>query len=156
MQDAILETFLEALRQIFKETGIRIEEVGPLGNDSHVDQVVTSVGITGKLKGNFILCTDYPSARRIVSLMTGGIRIPSPERGLGELQKTALGEMANQISGRAVTLLSERRWECSITPPIIITAESLTSHMTEVTQSFARVVRGGFGTLRLLIAVSSQ
>jgi CheY-specific phosphatase CheX len=155
VESAILGFFLEALRQIFSETGISVEIIGSPDNDASLDQVVTSVGIAGKVKGNFMLCADYGSARSIVACMTGGISIPAPLHGLGELQKTALGELANQIAGRAVTLLSEQRLDCTIAPPIIITAEKLTSHLPNLMESFSRIVKGSFGSLHLMLAVSS-
>ncbi len=154
MVNRVFELFETALEQIFTETGIFLSSITPEGDGAPVDQVVTSIGIAGAVKGNFMLCTDYPSARNIINGMTAGVQVPSPAEGLGDIQKTALGEMANQISGRAVTLLSEEGMDCGITPPIIITAEKLTSHIPDLTESFSRIVKGSFGVLRLYIALS--
>ncbi len=156
MENRIFETFLEALRQIFTETGIEIEIAEYDSEDSSINQVVTSVGITGKVKGNLMLCTDYPSARNIVTGMMGRVRIPFPETGLGEIQRTALGEITNQISGRAVTILSENMIECDITPPIVLTADRLKPHVPDAVESFSRAVRGPFGSLRLFLAINSM
>jgi chemotaxis protein CheX len=156
VENRIFETFLEALRQIFAETGIEIEIAGHDTEDSSDNQVVTSVGITGNVKGNLMLCTDYPSARNIVTSMMGKVRIPFPETGLGEIQRTALGEITNQISGRAVTILSESMMECDITPPVVLTADLLKPHVPDSMRSFSRAVRGPFGNLRLFLAINSM
>jgi chemotaxis protein CheX len=150
----VFEVFLQALTQIFSETGIEIDAVEDGTRGGAVDQVAASVGIAGGVKGCFMLCADYSSARNIVHGMTAGIQLSFPPTGLGEIQRTALGEMTNQISGRAVTLLSHGGVECEISPPIIITAERLKSHLPGMLESFSRTVRGPFGSLRLLLAVS--
>jgi CheY-specific phosphatase CheX len=154
MDNRVFDVFLEALELIFAETGIEVRSVDLADNQAFMDQVVTTIGIAGTVKGNFLLCTDYASANNIIKGMLRGVSIAFQSGGLGELQKTALGELANQITGRAVTLLSEVGVECGITPPIIITAERLTSHVSDLAESFSRVVRGPFGVLRLFIALS--
>jgi chemotaxis protein CheX len=156
VKNRVFETFLEALRQVFAETGLEIETALQDAEDSSIDQVVTSVGITGGVKGNLMLCTDYPSARNIIKSMMGRVRIPFPEKGLGEIQRTALGEMTNQISGRAVTLLSDYGMECDITPPVVLTADCLKPHVPDAVDSFSRAVRGPFGRLRLFLAINSM
>ena len=154
MDNRIFDVFLQALELIFTETGIEIRSVESADKQAFTDQVVTTIGIAGIVKGNFLLCTDYASANNIIRGMLRGVSIAFQTGGLGELQKTALGELANQISGRAVTLLSDVGMECGITPPIIITAEKLTSHVSDLAESFSRVVKGPFGVLRLFIALS--
>jgi chemotaxis protein CheX len=155
VQNKIFGIFQTALEQIFSETGIQVQSISPDDGKTFQDQVVTSIGIAGTVRGNFMLCTDYASANSIIRSMTGGVPVTFQSRGLGDLQKTALGEMANQISGRAVTILSEDGIECGITPPIIITAEKLQHHVPDLALSFSRVARGDFGFLRLFIALST-
>jgi CheY-specific phosphatase CheX len=155
VENRVFRAFLQAIEQIFMETDIGIREVAPTGNESFLDQVITSIGIAGSVKGNFLLCTDFASANNIIRSMLRGVSIDFPEKGLGELQKTALGELGNQISGRAVTILSEEHVDCGITPPIIITAERLTSHIPDLGESFSRIVKGPFGAVRLFIALAS-
>ncbi len=151
----MLETFLQALREIFQETGIEISCVHE-GPRKDPDQVVASVGLTGALKGNLMICTDYPSAVQIIRCMMNGVNMEFPDGRITEIQSTALGEFTNQISGRAVTILSHQGVTCDITPPIIITARKLESHISDLQESFARVVEGPFGSLKMLIGLSFQ
>jgi CheY-specific phosphatase CheX len=155
MENQVFDIFLVAFKQIFSETGIEVQAIETGDGELQREQVVTSIGIAGTVKGNFMLCTDYASANNIIRSMTGGVEILFQSKGLGELQKTALGEMANQICGRAVTILSNKNLDCDMTPPIIITAEKLTSHIPDVVMSISHIVRGPFGVLRLFIALSS-
>jgi chemotaxis protein CheX len=155
VESQILLVFLEALRQIFSETGIEIESVQTTRRKSQ-DQVVASVGFTGRVKGNLMICTDYSSAAEIIRSMMNGVHVEFPGGRINEIQSTALGEITNQISGRAVTLLSQKRINCDITPPIIITAKKLESHVSDFQESFMRVVEGPFGSLRIVLALSPQ
>jgi chemotaxis protein CheX len=153
MSGPTLEPFLVALRQIFDETGIDITRVHE-GPRAAQDQVVASVGLTGAFKGNLMICTDYLSAVRIIRCMMDGVNMEFPDGRITEIQSTALGEFTNQISGRAVTLLSHQGYACDITPPIVITAKKLESHLSGLQEFFTRVVEGPFGSLTMLIGLS--
>jgi chemotaxis protein CheX len=150
----VLDVFLDALTQIFSETGITIDSVTDANRRDSSDQVVTSIGFAGGIKGNLMLCTDSAAAANIVKAMMGGMQLSIFEGGLREIHKTALGELSNQISGRAVTILSQNDLECDITPPIIITGRDLSSHVPDIAEAFSRVVKGPFGSLRLLLALT--
>ncbi len=109
MEQQILEVFIEAIRQVFGDTGIIIDKVGAEEEPVAEDHVITSVGITGDLKGIFMLRTDTPSASIILRAMTSGIRIAVANDRFSEIQMAALGELTNQITGRAITLLFDRQ-----------------------------------------------
>lgn len=153
MQRKILEAFVEAVRQVFLEMDITIDSVGPGDDTGPDDQVITSVGLTGDLKGIFMIHTDRVSAGNLLRAMTGGLRLSAQPERLSEIQLAALGELSNQISGRAVTLLSELDLRCDITPPAVLAAEKLTSLVPDLAASFRRSVRGPFGHLMLFIGV---
>ena len=108
VQQEILEVFVEAVRQVFRETDIEIESVDAGDEKGTEDSVITSVGLTGDLKGIFMIRTDTASTAAILRAMTGGVRITLERDRLSEMQMAALGELTNQISGRAITLLFNR------------------------------------------------
>ena len=153
MQRKILEAFVEAVRQVFLEMDITIDSVGPGDDTGPEDQVITSVGLTGDLKGIFMIHTDRASAGSLLHAMTGGLRFSTQPERLSEIQLAALGELSNQISGRAITLLSEQGLHCDITPPAVLAAEKLTSLVPDLAASFRRDVRGPFGHLMLFIGI---
>jgi chemotaxis protein CheX len=153
VQRKILEAFIEAVQQVFLEMDIVIDTVGVADDAPPDDQVITSVGLTGDLKGIFMIHTDRASAGGLLRAMTGGMRLSTQAERLSEIQLAALGELSNQISGRAITLLSELNLHCDITPPAIVAADKLTSHVPDLAVSFRRSVRGPFGHLTLFIGV---
>lgn len=153
MEQQILDAFIDAIRQVFRDTGITIDKVGAEEEPIAEDHVITSVGITGDLKGIFMLRTDTPSASFIVRAMTGGLRIAVAIDRLSEIHMAALGELTNQITGRAITLLSDKQVRCDLTPPAVIAARQLLSLVPDLAVSFSRTVRGPFGRLTVFVGV---
>jgi len=143
--------FLEALRQVFAETGIRVADVAAGGGSRSggpVGQVLASVGVTGELRCNLMLCADNRSADGILRGMTAGLPLPADRH--GELPRAAMGEIANQIAGRAATLLASHGLRCDITPPTVVTADRIDSLLAGSVAAWT--VRGDFGVLRLVTA----
>ena len=155
MEDVVAAAVLVALRQVFGETGIppdRIERKRRAGSDGPDARVVASVGITGELRCNLVLCADSRSANGILRGMSGGLALPDDR--LGKFPRAALGEIANQVAGRAVTLLAGAGRRCDITPPTVVTADRLDSLLTGT--SAAWTVHGDFGVLSLIVARSGR
>ena len=64
VRQEILAAFVDAVRQVFRDTDIAIDSVDAgdaVGADA---QVIASVGLTGDLKGIFMLRTDMDGAAR--------------------------------------------------------------------------------------------
>jgi CheY-specific phosphatase CheX len=149
--DVVPGIFLEALRQVFNETGIRLDSVKrerASRSDGPVEQVVASVGVTGEVRCNLMLCADNGSADGILRGMTAGLQLPADR--LGEFPRAAMGEIANQVAGRAVTLLASLGRHCDITPPTVVTADRVDSLLPGPASVWT--VRGAFGILRLVAA----
>ena len=156
VEPQFLEVFIEAIRQVFRDTGIIIDKVCAEEEPVAEDHVITSVGITGDLKGIFMLRTDTPSATFILRAMTNGVRIKVSDERFSEIQMAALGELTNQITGRAITLLFDRHVRCDITPPAVIAARQLQSLVPDLAVSFSRTVRGPFGRLTVFLGVQES
>lgn len=62
MQQEILEVFVEAVRQVYRESDIAIESVIAGDLPKAEDNVIASVGLTGDLKGIFMLLELTPPA----------------------------------------------------------------------------------------------
>lgn len=141
--------FLAALRQVFAETGItlvRVRAAEIAAGPGATAQVVASVGVTGAVRGHVTLCVDNRSADGLLRGMSAGVALPTSP----ELARAALGEIANQVAGRSVTLLAAAGRQCDITPPIVVAADRILGLLPG--PSVAWTVRGRFGTLRLLVA----
>ena len=153
VRQEILAAFVEAVRQVFQDTDIAIDSVDPgdaFGSDA---QVITSVGLTGDLKGILMLRTDRPGAAGILKAMTGGLRLPITNDRLSEILLAAIGEISNQIAGRAITLLSNLDLHCDITPPAVLAALQLQSLVPDLSESFLQTVQGPFGRLTIFLGI---
>lgn len=154
VEDVVPGIFLEALRQVFSETGIALERLEPdpaPRGDEPAAEMAASVGVTGDLSCNLVLSVDNRSADGILRGMTAGL--PLPDDRLGEFPRAAMGEITNQIAGRAVTLLAALGRRCDITPPTVVTADRLDSMLPAPSASWT--VSGPFGILRLIAAQKS-
>ena len=100
-----------------------------------------------------MLCTDRPSARRIVRGMAAGVRVPQSGGALSEIELAAVGEIANQVTGRLITLLSRAGLRCDMTPPAVVAAAQLQSLVPDVAESFQQTFHGAFGHLSLFLGV---
>ena len=76
--------------------------------------------------------------------MTGGIRLHISNERLSEMQLAAIGEISNQIAGRAITLLSDLDLHCDITPPAVLAAPQLQSLVPDLAESFPADRLGSF------------
>jgi chemotaxis protein CheX len=153
VRQEILMALLEAVRQVFRDTDIDIDSVEPGDPFGTEAQVISTVGLTGDLKGIFMLRTDTPGAVGIVKAMMGGLRFPLATEGLSEIQLAAIAEISNQIAGRAITLLSEHGLHCDITPPSVVSAAQLHSLVPDLAESSRQAVRGAFGTLTVFLGI---
>ena len=153
MRQEILAAFVEAVRQVFRGTDIDIDSVDAgdaFGSDA---QVITSVGLTGDLRGIFMLRTDMQGAAGILKAMTGGIRLRIANDRLSEIQLAAIAEISNQIAGRAITLLSDIDLRCDITPPAVLAAPELQSLVPDLAETYRQTVRGPFGRLSIFLGI---
>ena len=74
---------------------------------------------------------------------------------INEMGLSALGEIANVITGNAATLLADAGWPCEISPPVII--EPAGSRFTTVAANQILVTfNSNMGILRIRIALSEN
>ena len=154
MQQQILATFVEAVRQVFQDTDIAVEAVEPGDAFGAGAQVITSVGLAGDVRGILMLRTDTAGAAGILKGMSGAVRLPIADDHLSEMEMAAIGEISNQIAGRAITLLAALDLHCDITPPTVIAAQHLQSLVPDLAESFRQTVRGPFGRMTVFLGIS--
>ncbi|WP_089759053.1 chemotaxis protein CheX [Halarsenatibacter silvermanii] len=84
------------------------------GNEANV-----AIGVTGDLSGSILFSFSRDMALSMVESMAG--------MEVNELDKfvtSALGEVANIISGNAATFLNQQDYDCDIVPPRVIIGEN--------------------------------
>lgn len=122
MDDNCVNPFLEAVGLVFGELGIKDIRKGCVKSkdEMYVDKDITAfLGIMGEINGNVSYSFDSETAKKIVSLMTG-----MPVAEMRELERSALSELANMITGNAVIRL-KRYKELDITPPTVIMGKDI-------------------------------
>ncbi|HHY10684.1 MAG TPA: chemotaxis protein CheX [Firmicutes bacterium] len=86
-----------------------VEELVPVSDANIV------IGVTGDLRGSLLYSFPREMALEMVRIMSG-----MEMKDLDAFVTSALGEVANIISGNAVTYLSQNGLACDISPPQII------------------------------------
>ena len=85
-------------------------------SSSYTTSDITAViGVTGKLRGSVLYEMNRETALSVASKMVG-----EPVDTLDEMSMSALGELANMITGNAATLLTQAGYTCDISPPVML------------------------------------
>ncbi len=112
--NSILASTKEVIDMVCQEN---IQKGAPYVKNSPytTSEVSVNVGITGDLKGQFVISLDKNTIKYIASQMMGGMEISDVE-----MAKSAIGELSNMIMGTAGTKLSQLDKIIDITPPMIL------------------------------------
>lgn len=118
MNQELINAFLEPAKIVWeKELAMDLvfEGAEPIQPDFVVEDIVAVIGVSGSLKGNVLYGFGSISALVIAGQMMG-----EPVEEVDHVCFSILGELANMITGNAVTGLESQGMKCDITPPIII------------------------------------
>ena len=127
-----INPFIEACRVVLKQV-LQVEaELGKIYVKSSPyvgEAVVIIVGLTGDLKGQAVLSQNRETACEIASIMMGGMEVSE----LNDISRSAVSELSNMILGTAASLLSQKKITIDITPPTMLTGESVTISSDKMT-----------------------
>jgi chemotaxis protein CheX len=151
----VISIFNEAMRNIFMEMGIG-EITAAQTEQRGENQIVITIGFAGDIKGNLILGTDMASAFSLVQRMLSHMNMSFQTREFDKLHRGSMCEIANLLAARAANALSELGIECNITPPTIITGETVVTGMFTIRKSYQSGYRGDFGTLHLFLGLEKS
>ncbi len=119
MKEEYVNSFLAPAKLVWeKELKQALEYVKAelVAHQFTTEDITTIIGISGKLEGNVLYGMSVDTAKRIVSTMMGEeVKTWKDDMGL-----SALGELANIITGNAATRLSQLGYPCQISPPVMI------------------------------------
>ena len=116
MKEELVNSFLAPARLVWeKELGQTLELVYAqlVSNQFTTDDLTAVIGISGRLEGNVLYDFSEQTTHSIVSVMLGE---DSPEVS-SEMGLSAIGEIANVITGNAATRGAEMGYLCNISPP---------------------------------------
>ena len=119
MKEQFVNSFLAPAKLVWEKElkhGLDFSKAELVSHQYTTDDVTTIIGISGRLEGNVLYGMSVDTARRIVTTMMGEeVKTWNDDLGL-----SALGELANMITGNAATRLSQLGYPCQISPPVMI------------------------------------
>lgn len=86
--------------------------------------VAAVVGLAGDVEGRVLFDMTTETAVKIASAMLEGMDMDKPTQ-LDDMGKATITELANMITGQAVTKLHNLGFQFDLTPPAIFTGENM-------------------------------
>ncbi|MBN1646843.1 MAG: chemotaxis protein CheX [Spirochaetales bacterium] len=154
MRNNNIRHFFEAALEVFRELGFsEAQYAGEERQETFPEGIIANVGLTGDYHGFLVFKSDIVSAGGFVNKMLSNLGMNTTETGFGEFKKEAIGEIVNQVSGRAVMKLSECDIDCNITPPTILTGNNLFFDMRQFSVFSSQILHGEFGTINITVGL---
>ncbi len=119
MKEEYINPFLTPAKMVWqKELGhaLELERAEMVSHQFTTEEVTAIIGISGKLEGTVLYGFPETTANAIVRILIGeDDATPHDELGL-----SALGEIANMVTGNAATMLAGMGYPCEISPPVMV------------------------------------
>jgi len=109
------------------------------------------LGVTGELRGRALFVLEKSLAVSIANSMLGKSAVPE----LDALGRSALSEMTNMITGRAVSILSEKGFDVDFSPQACFEGREVKIPETDV-QSILVPFKTQYGSLELNLALKEK
>ncbi len=150
----------EYINPFYKATQDIFERMMDLGTEKKAFKLVTDmmagreanviIGMTGDLRGTVLYSFPKEMTLNMVKIMSG-MEIDK----LDSFVSSALGEVANIISGNAVTYLTEENYHCDIVPPQVIIGENRSISMA-TENALMLTLRTGIGEFDIYISIKGK
>lgn len=118
MKQEYVNAFLAPAKLVWEKellTPLNLVTAEAASNSYMTEDITAVIGVVGSLQGNVLYGFESRTALSVASEMMG-----EPVEVLDEIGLSALGEIANMITGNAATHLSVAGYECDISTPVII------------------------------------
>jgi CheY-specific phosphatase CheX len=111
------------------------------------------VGLVGDLKGHLVLHFEHDAAVDFVGQLSGHLGMAGENPQDVQYRKSALAEISNQIGGKATVLLAESGLDCMITPPTVLSGNSMQAVLPSNDIQHFYTVSGNFGTFSFILSL---
>lgn len=159
MRKQIEVLFQDAALSVLKEIGFQgvsiLQTDVQTQNNAKTWEIVSMVGLVGSLKGHLVLHFPLNSSEPFVVSLSKYLGMDKEDHSLQYI-KSALAEVANQISGKATVLLSEEGIDCMITPPTVLSGTALSLVLPESDEQHGFTVSGNFGAIFFVLALKNS
>lgn len=156
MDSLLANQFIQAAISIFKQVGnVDLKKTGleyfPNGHKISAG-IATILGITGDLKGQFIIVLNEAMALKIASAILMGI----PVNVYDEVAESAVCEIGNMIGGEASKLLHDQGYLCDITVPSIVRGKEMEIAFYPASPLFVINFECEWGPVKLILRLESK
>ncbi len=152
MQVEYVNPFIIGAIEVFEQIAsieLKKQSIALKDDSRPTHEIAIVIGVSGYLEGQVIYSFKEHTAERIVSSMMPN----SPPEKQKEYMESAIGSLANMITGRATILLAGKQQVLRITPPAIIIGENMDyKFVTNKTLSVSFTSR--FGTTEINVALT--
>ncbi len=127
MRVEYINPFVEAAYSILKEVTrgeVKRGELHLKSTSMPVLGVAAIIGLAGDVEGRVLLDMTKDTAIKVASAMLEGMEM-EPIAQLNEMGKATITELANMITGQAVTKLHNLGFKFDLTPPAIFTGDNM-------------------------------
>ena len=118
MREEYVNPFLAPAKLVWEKElncDLDLEEFAAVSDEFTTDDVTVVIRVKGLVEGNVLYGFDIETAKAIAGTMMG-----EDIDELDEIALSALGELANMISGNAATELAAAGFFCQISPPLLL------------------------------------
>ncbi|MCK8828583.1 chemotaxis protein CheX [Natroniella acetigena] len=147
--DPVFEATHKVLQQMLgteaEKGSLMTQENGFVGQDVNI-----SIGVTGNLSGFIYLSMEEDTALNVASKMCG-MEVDQ----LDDFVNSALGELANIITGNSATKLSNMGYQCDITPPSVVVGKEI-QISTEQKEFLALPLKTGIGEFEINLSLQED
>ena len=151
---AYRDLFISAVTDVMAEAGLLETTIGEIAATDEAHAVISTIGITGDLQGYLMLCFDQSSYVGFVDSLSSALGM---ERSSDDTYRRAvIGEVANQLAGRASMLLAEIGADCNITPPTVVTGANVTAGLQSPDEEIFFSAKGSFGHANLFVGLKKR
>lgn len=153
MRQEFVNPFLGPAQMVWKKefgTDLQIAGAEAVSYQYTTDDITAIIGISGKLEGNVLYgFSDEVSAEVVRRMIGENMDARDP------MALSALGEIANVITGNAATELAANGFTCDISPPVIIEPRGSTLTST-VPKQILVTFKSDLGLLSARIGLSEN
>jgi chemotaxis protein CheX len=112
-------------------------------------EVTVAAGVVGAVTGQVFYSMSQKTALGIAGAMLGGMELAS----FDELARSAVSELANMITGNAMTLLAEAGIACNISPPTLVHGREVS--MTTLERNLCIPVDTVHGEIEIIVGLEA-
>jgi len=113
-------------------------------------EVAMLVGITGSLTGHVVITADLVSTLKIAAKMM----VQESIAVFDENARSAMGELANMITGQAMIGLMEKGFNCEITPPSVVSGSGMRVSCPANIKTIVVVMKLPYGDVEVNLALA--